>query len=389
MSWTRPADLRSQVQRLWDRGELLQSLVTEEGIFPRRLVLKVPNSSEITSAFDEVRLWTAELRSMPRIRVEMREFNHRVFGHNSIPQSAWIDSLDDALALLGKSREAAVFADLVKSTRQQQPQLLEWMAQRPLNALPLADSWERLLKVVDWMKKHPRPAIYLRQVDIPGVHSKLIEAHRSVLTEWLNLVLSPHSITPEYTGISQFAARFGFREKPEHVRFRVFDPVPSQLEALGDADITLDADHFAALNLPLQQVFITENETNFLAFPTVANSAVVFGAGYGCEALARADWLRNCKIRYWGDIDTHGFAILNQLRSHFGHVESLLMDRETLMVHQSVWGVETKQVLHDLSRLNPDETAIFNDLRDNRIRKHLRLEQELVGYGWLKAAIGA
>jgi hypothetical protein len=68
---------------------------------------------------------------------------------------------------------------------------------------------------------------------------------------------------------------------------------------------------------PSQRVFITENETNFLAFPEVADAIVVFGAGYGWEALARASWLHRCQLHYWGDIDTHGFAILDQLRGYF------------------------------------------------------------------------
>jgi hypothetical protein len=37
MSWTRPAALRAQVQKLWDRGDLLASVVTGEPLFPRRL----------------------------------------------------------------------------------------------------------------------------------------------------------------------------------------------------------------------------------------------------------------------------------------------------------------------------------------------------------------
>ena len=49
---------------------------------------------------------------------------------------------------------------------------------------------------------------------------------------------------------------------------------------------------------------------------------VIFGAGYGFEMLAGADWwLQVVGFIYWGDIDTHGFAILDQLRRRFGHVE--------------------------------------------------------------------
>ncbi|HCZ16286.1 MAG TPA: hypothetical protein DHV85_17200, partial [Candidatus Accumulibacter sp.] len=97
MSWTRPAQLRAQVQKLWDRGELLASVVSGEPLFPRRLVLKGPTSAEMAERFDAVRAWVAELRTMPHCRVEMRDFRHRVFGANAVPHEAWVDSLDEAL----------------------------------------------------------------------------------------------------------------------------------------------------------------------------------------------------------------------------------------------------------------------------------------------------
>ncbi|PMX97712.1 Wadjet anti-phage system protein JetD domain-containing protein, partial [Pseudomonas sp. GW460-13] len=76
-------------------------------------------------------------------------------------------------------------------------------------------------------------------------------------------------------------------------------------------DVTLDADSFATLRPGVSRVFMTENETNFLAFPEAADSLVIFGAGYGFSLLAKATWLSQCKLHYWGDIDTHGFAILD------------------------------------------------------------------------------
>ena len=50
---------------------------------------------------------------------------------------------------------------------------------------------------------------------------------------------------------------------------------------------------------------------------------------------------------------------------------------------------ERDQVVHDLPRLNHAERSLFDDLRDNRIRPGLRLEQELVNFGWVKAALDA
>jgi hypothetical protein len=81
-----------------------------------------------------------------------------------------------------------------------------------------------------------------------------------------------------------------------------------------------------------------------------------------------------------GDIDTHGFAILDQLRSVFSDVRSFLVDREMLMAFSDSWGKRDKQITRDLPRLNSDELALYNDLRDNRICKNLRLEEERIGF---------
>ena len=387
MTWTRPADLRAQVRKLWNRGELLGDLVTGGSLFPKRLVLKSPTSAEMADCFDEVRAWIAELRAMPYCRVEMREFRHRIFGTNAVPCEAWIDTLEDAAALIGKRKDAARFTALVDVTRKREPKLLDWLAKRPLRALELADEWELLLTIIAWLESHPRPEVYLRQVDIPGVHSKFIEAHRGVLMELLDRVLPSEAIDQTASGVSQFARRYGFRDKPARIRFRVLDPEHSLLGLA--QDITLDAESFARLDPPVARVFITENEINFLAFPRVKSSLVIFGAGYGFEMLARAEWFLRCRIHYWGDIDTHGFAILDQLRGQFGHAESFLMDRDTLQAFEPLWGEEGKQTLRDLSRLNPEEMALYDDLRDNRIRKNLRLEQETVSFGYVESALSA
>ncbi|MDP2783855.1 MAG: DUF2220 family protein [Sulfurimicrobium sp.] len=389
MNWTRPADLRAQVQKLWERGELLASLVTGEPLFPKRLVLKGPTSTEMADHFDEVRTWVAELRAMPRCRVEMREFRHRVFGANAVPQEAWIDSVEDALALIGKQRDIARFAALIDVTRKHQPPLLGWLAKRPLRALELVDVWNRLLEIIAWLHAHPRPGLFLRQVDIPGVHSKFIESQRGVLMELLDIVLPPEAIDPTASGVSQFAKRYGFRDKPERIRFRVLDPEHALLPGSLMQDISLDAESFAQLDSRISRVFITENEVNFLAFPQVKDSLVIFGAGYGFEMLRKAEWLARCRIHYWGDIDTHGFAILDQLRSQFDHVESFLMDRTTLLAFESQWGEEEKQTLRDLPRLGSEERSLYDDLRDNRIRRNLRLEQERIGFGWVESALSA
>lgn len=383
MTWTSSKELKAQLVRLWKRGEFLRDVVTDNARFPLRLTLKSPGSTDITDRFGEVRAWAAELAATNSIRLEWQEVRHRVQGLQKLPSSACIDTLDDALTWLGKRKEWNRFSDIVIATREAHSSLLPWLEKRPLQALELFAEWPRLLSIVTWVIEHPRPSIYLRQVDLPGVHSKFIEAHRSVLAELLDSALSAEVVEANNRGVNKFAARYGFLEKPARIRFRVLDPSIYAIPGAVCPDMTLDAESFSRMDLAVRRVFITENETNFLAFPQVCDAIVIFGAGYGWDAMARSHWLKNCSIHYWGDIDTHGFGILNQLRGYFGHVDSFLMDRETLDAHAPVWGSEDKPLLIDLKRLTSEESDLYNDLRDNRIRAGLRLEQEHIGFNWV------
>ena len=389
MSWTTPADIKAQLQKLWDRGLLLSTLIGGEEIFPRRLTLKGPDSRELSSSFTDVRDWIARLSGVAKqYRIVWRSINHRILGANEIPSEIWIDSLDDALGLIGKRRAAEQFAALVALTREQQPALLQWVAKRPLRALELAEEWPRLLDIVAWLRKHPRPGIYLRQIDLPGVHSKFIEGQRSVLGELFDLVLPPEEIDTTATGAGGFCRRYGFQDKPLRVRFRILDLNLALLPTETDQDITVTQTTFARLEIPVDKVFITENEINFLAFPQVPQGMVIFGAGYGFENFGAVEWLGDRKIHYWGDIDTHGFAILNQLRGFFPHAASLLMDRPTLMEHRTLWGFEPSPETGILTRLTDEESALYDQLRQNELGGQIRLEQEKIGFEWLVEALG-
>lgn len=391
MKWSTPADLCQQLQRWWDKGDILAALLPIEAgvtsIFPRRLTLKTPSASELRDHFAAVREWSQQLRATQHLRLEIRDFRHQVFGQNSLPAAVWLDTAASAVALLGKQKEARIFAQIGASTAARHPVLLAWLAKRPLRALELAEVWEKLLDVTDWLLAHPRPGIYLRQMDIPGVHSKFVEAQRGVLSELLDLLLPESGIDTSASGLNQFNRRYGFLDKPERIRLRWLDPACSPLPALGQADLTLDAASFAGLSRSVDRVFITENEINFLAFPSVPNSLLIFGAGYGFAALAQAAWLHACQIHYWGDIDTHGFAILNELRSHFPHVESLLMDRQTFLAHSGLWGDEPLPQQRELDHLTTNELALYDDLRDQRLGNKLRLEQERIPYHLLQTAL--
>jgi hypothetical protein len=66
-----------------------------------------------------------------------------------------------------------------------------------------------------------------------------------------------------------------------------------------------------------------------------------------------------------------------------------LMDRTTLLTFESQWGKEEKQTDRELSRLNTEERALYDDLRENKLGQNLRLEQERIGFAWVKTVLVA
>jgi len=386
-AWTTSSDIKERLRRRWQRGDILASSLREVELFPLCLPIKGPTSTEIVDDFDKVRDWIAAWRTQSPLRCEWREFSHRLLGRNSMPSAVVIPDAESAARILGLRKEWDAYQATVDHCRECFPELLPWLAKRPHVALELSFDWPALLAVVSWVRDHPRSGFYLRQIDAPGVHSKLVERHRGVLSELLDLALPSTTMDFEARGTSGFNRRYGFREKPERVRLRSLDPACAIAPARLGLDLTLNADAFAALDPPVERVFITENEVNFLAFPDCPRSLILFGAGYGWSALAAADWLHRREIRYWGDVDTHGFAILDQLRSHFPHVQSLLMTREILLRYRGLWTTEPNPTKRTLTRLTSEENAALETLSEELPAP--RLEQERIPFSVILEAINA
>jgi hypothetical protein len=387
MTWTTPNDLRTQVQRLWDQGVLLRAQLSGEPLFPLVLRFKRPDSKALAERFEEVRQWIRQLQEGEgHYRLDWQEINHRQLGRNQVPVGARIETPEAALALLGKRREAERFAELSRLTLGRFPELHGWLARYPLRALEQAGHWAKVLAVLDWFRAHPHSGLYLRQLDIAGVDSKFIEQRRGLLGELLDLVLQAEVLDAEARGVRGFARRYGLSDKPLLVRLRILDP---RLEVNGLNDLSAPVEQIARLRLDLARVFVTENEINALAFPAHERALVILGQGYALDRLGEIPWLQQQPLHYWGDIDSHGFAILDRLRAHLPQAESLLMDRATLLEHRELWGKEPadKRCTANLGRLTEAEQALYQELREDRLGECLRLEQEHIRFGWLQRAL--
>ncbi|WFR79759.1 DUF2220 family protein [Janthinobacterium rivuli] len=389
-NWTTPADIRTQLLRLWDSGRLLAAHVNQSALFPLHLNLRQPASAHLGEQFDEVRRWIRQLDEGSKSHkgygytIEWRDINHRQLGRNRMPAGLIVEEEGDALRLIGKMAEKRRFEQLL--TLQVFPALAGWIVRHPMQLLEHAPAWERIVLILQWFVAHPRPQLYLRELDIAGVDGKFIETRKALLAELLDQLMLPEAIDAQAVGARQFETRYGLLSKPVLIRFRLLDP---RHYIAGLSDLSVPVAQFAALHVNVKRVFITENEINGLAFPEVEDSMVIFGGGYSVERLGDVPWLAYKEVIYWGDIDTHGFAILDRLRAYLPQARSMLMDIATLEAHRLLWGSEEPHKRHSghLTRLTHEELALFKILHEHALGECLRMEQERLGFRWVRTAI--
>lgn len=232
--------------------------------------------------------------------------------------------------------------------------------------LPVRD-WQMLLCVLDWLAAHPHETRYARQLPIRGIDTKWLERHRG-------------AIDPLVAALS--GEKPAFAKAPYQVRVRFLDEA---LAPCGLTDIQALPDQLAALPLRPRVAIICENLVSMLTFPQVEGAIALHGGGYAARELATVGWLGEVRVLYWGDLDSNGFAILDELRAAFPHAESLMMDAATLQAHRDLCVSEPTPNRAALTRLTPDEQAALSLLL--AADPPLRLEQERIEWSYALARI--
>jgi hypothetical protein len=308
----------------------------------------------------------------------------RNLGANEIPARIWIDDFEQLCTLLGTTRQVRVLDAVMEQTRTETPELLPWVVQHPRLAIEHDEVWTPILATVAWIAGHETESLYLRQIDVDGVDTKFVEHHQRLLDDLLSILLPAERVDPRFAP-GDLTRRFRFRSKPDYIRFRLLSPQPGFPS--GISELRLRSDELARLDPGARTVFVVENEISYLAFPDAVDTIAMFGSGYGLEVIKDLPWLDKKEIVYWGEIDTHGFAILSNLRSQFSDVTSILMDDGTLLAHAGQWVEERTPTKRPLPHLTEIEAILYRDLVEDRYGHAVRLEQERVRFSLLRQAL--
>ena len=375
VDWTTAADVRARVRRRWDDGSLLRAFARGEACPVIDIVVRGPRPSEIGDDLGAVQSWVAGLEAGRRrdehyglIRTPV---GGRTIGRNELPTRAVVTSFDQAWALLGVDREVQSYSQMLALAAVESA-VHGWVVEQPMRALSLADEWPALLAAYRWLNAERGSGRHLREITAPGVDTKFVERHRATLARLL-------SVPSSSTG---FIAALGLRVKPDTARLRA-DPALGV--AAGFSDVTVRVDELAERDVRARTAVILENEVTFLSVPVPAEGVVLWGKGFEVDRPGALPWLRDADVDYWGDLDTHGFAILNRLRAWLPQTRSFLMDRDTLLEHRRRWVTEATPTAARLDRLTTDEAAVYEDLVTDRYGRNVRLEQERVDWAWARA----
>ncbi|WP_405060584.1 DUF2220 family protein [Kribbella sp. NBC_01505] len=376
--WTTVADIRARVRRRWDDGSLLRALADGDQFPAVEVALRGPRAAQIGDDLGAVRTWISALdtgrRGDTHYSLDYAAIGGRLIGRNELPTRARITTYSQAWALLGVSSEVRAYTEVLALTTDE-PAIRSWVARQPLRTLALGPVWPQLLTACRWLTEARGSARYLREISAPGVDTKFVEQHRAVIAQLLGVPSSAPN----------FLAALGLQAKPETVRLRP-DPSLGLLDGFSEATVRLA--ELALLELDVRTAVIVENEITFLSVPVPAGGIVLWGKGFEVNRPGSLPWLRDADVRYWGDLDTHGFAILNQVRAWLPQARSFLMDRDTLLAHRERWGHESSPTAANLERLSPDEAELYADLVADRFGDRIRLEQERIDWAWATERFG-
>lgn len=383
-----PKDIHKQLlsryktkKREWLEASV-KNLDAHEKLWPFEVKLGIPTENQAKQQLADVRTWVETWQSWNGIgELIWRDKHWRTVGTQSVPEKIIFNTPSDVTQWIDETerweRAKQRYSYFISRWPMLSPKLTRYYDL-------LADyselDYQRLLDMISWIILNPDSNLYIRQLPVSGLDSKWLEGRKSILSDLIRIIKA------EPSNKEEFFKLYGIKMPPQLIRVRILDhELRKNIGGLGD--ISVPVEQLAKLDIPVKNIFIVENLQTGLAFGDLPGTIVIMQLGYGVDVLGSLPWLTKAHCVYWGDLDTHGFAILSRARTYLPELESVLMNEETLHSHEELW-VEEK-VQHGaeaLPMLTNNEQAVYKAIKHNAWGQNIRLEQERISwdYAWNK-----
>ncbi len=344
--------------------------------WPLEIALGIPTEQAALRQVDGVRAWVSAWHSWQGVgTLSWCERRWKALGVQRLPEKLALNGPGDVAMWVGESARWERAQSRQRALTARWPVLAQ---QLPRYFDVLADygdaDFRRLAEMLGWIANHPKSDLYPRQLPVSGLDSKWLDGRKGLLTDLVA------AIQGDSLSDLNFYQRCGLKAPPLLVRMRVLDQT-LRARIGGVGDITAPVDDLAGIHWPASHVFIVENLQTGLAMSDMPGAVVFMRLGYNVDVLARLPWLARAQCLYWGDLDTHGFAILHRARSYIPELQSVLMDEDTLLQHEALWVDESAQhPAAKLTLLTEQEQQLYQALKQQRWGQNVRLEQERIDW---------
>lgn len=373
-----PEDVRGAVLKIY-RRQWCEWIADNDQRWPLIISLEIPTEQAALNQAEAVCAWVASWQQWQQGVGQLIwcKRHWKILGPQTLPEKLMLSTPDEVALLLGESARWERARHRWDLLTMPWPTLKKMVKHHFHKLVDYADEDFICLKnLLQWLIDHPHSNLYPRQLPVPGLDSKWLEKRKPLVTDLVADIFNDNRQD------HNFYQCCGLKSPPTLLRARILDERLRKI--IGNfGDLSAPIEQWTQLKLPLTQVIIVENLQTGLAFSEMPGTIVIMMLGYAIDLLARLPWLAELPCYYWGDMDTHGFAILNRLRSYFPQVQSILMDEQTLLRHQPQWGSEnTQHQSETLTHLMLQEQGVYQGLKQQRWQQNLRLEQERIEWDY-------
>jgi hypothetical protein len=379
-----PSDILKFIARRFEKQH--QNWLRGEGAWPLLVSLGTPTERDVLNGATGIREWVSawtDWKGVGEIAWEDRRLSR--MGKQQIPESIAFASAERVADALGQRNKWDRAVERYAQMTSRWPMLAkDTELSRNFDVLAnySDEDYARLLSLLKWLERNPDSGLYLRQLPLESIDTRWVERRKWLVTNLMREILS---LSPD----TDFFGACGLKKPPARLRLRLLCP-ELRVRFGGLEDIEAPFEEIAQMALAPTRVLVVENLETGLAMPSLPGVVCFMKLGNAATLLGAIPWVAAAKLYYWGDIDTHGFAILSRVRQHLPSIESLLMDETTLDVHRELCIDEPiPTLLADMAHLTEAEKKLYLKLCARHQGKYLRLEQERIYWLYAMRALAA
>ena len=377
--WTTPDDIAARVRRRWDDGSLLRAYANGGPFDPIEVALRGPKPSQVGDDLAAAREWVAASTPAVAATVDTPSNGSRSAAGRSAAISCrsarWCPRLSRRGRCLGVAASVRRFDELL-NLAEQHPQVRSWVVDHPLRALELGP------RCRSWSPPTHGSTVIASRIGTSGRSVRPVSIPnlpRGTDPSWQPCLAFPRQPRDSWRGSV-------YGRSPD---WSACGPRRRWASRLRLTELAVRSEELAQLTIEPRTAVVVENEITYLSVDVPEDGVVIWGKGFEVDRVGRLPWLADADIVYWGDIDTHGFAILDRLRAWLPRARSVLMDRETLLAHRDRWVSEDRPATSSLTRLTPEERDLYTELVGDALGERVRLEQERIDWDWVEQRLPA